>query len=102
MTLSPDADVSMNIMAFTPAIFPQLGQRLGRFLRERGGEAKSELYLPNVVGELVRDGEAVVRVPSTDDVWFGVTYAADAERVRARLRALAGEGVYPTSLWERT
>ena len=102
VTLSPDADVSMNIMAFTPAIFPQLGQRLGRFLRERGGEAKSELYLPNVVGELVRDGEAVVRVPSTDDVWFGVTYAADAERVRARLRALAGEGVYPTSLWERT
>ena len=100
-TLPEDADVSMNIMAFTPRVFGQLEGALEGFLRKRAGEAKSELYLPNVVGELVARGEATVRVPSTDDEWFGVTYAADAERVRGRLRELTAEGVYPEGLWAR-
>lgn len=99
VTLDPDADVSMNVMAFTPRVFGQLEAALVGFLRARGGEAKSELYLPNVVGELVRRGEAVVRVPSTDDEWFGVTYADDTAAVRARLEALTAAGVYPRGLW---
>ena len=100
-TLPEDSDVSMNIMAFAPRVFGQLEGALVRFLRKHAGRAKSELYLPNVVGELVARGEATVRVPKTDDEWFGVTYAADAERVRSRLRALTAEGVYPEALWLR-
>ena len=97
--LPADADVSMNIMGFTPAIFGQLERALVDFVRAEGAEAKSELYLPDVVGELVARGEATVRVLPTDDEWFGVTYGADAERVRARLRELVAEGVYPARLW---
>ena len=97
--LDPGADVSMNIMGFTPRIFPQLQAALTDFLRAAGREAKSELYLPNVVGALVARGEARVRVLSTDDEWFGVTYAADAGAVRARLRDLVAAGVYPPRLW---
>lgn len=99
VALEPDADVSMNIMAFTPRIFAQLESGLATFLRERGGEAKSELYLPEVVDELVRRGEVVVRVPSTDEEWFGVTYADDTAAVRARLERLTADGVYPRGLW---
>ena len=99
VTVPGDAVVSMNIWGFTPAVFAQLERALVGFLRERGGEAKSELYLPDVVGALVRAGEATVRVLPTDDEWFGVTYAADADAVRASLRALIGEGVYPERLW---
>lgn len=97
--LSPDADVSMNIMGFTPSIFPQLEAALRAFVREHGQETKSELYLPNVVGQLVTTDKADVRVLSADDDWFGVTYAADTAVVRDRLRELHAAGVYPKALW---
>jgi len=38
-----DTPVSMNFWGFTPDIFPHLATRFDRFLRERGGEPKSEL-----------------------------------------------------------
>ena len=99
VVLSPAADVSMNIMGFTPAVFDQLETKLTDFLHARGREAKSELYLPNVVGELVDEGRAVTQVLSTDDEWFGVTYAADAAAVRARLKEMVAAGTYPAQLW---
>ncbi len=99
LAIAPDADVSMNIMGFTPAIFPQLEAAVGAFVQDHGQETKSELYLPNVVGELVTTGAAEVRVLSADDDWFGVTYAADTAVVKERLRKLHAAGVYPKSLW---
>ena len=99
LPLPADADVSMNIMGFTPSVFGQLERALVAFLAAEGAAAKSELYLPNVVGALVAAGEATVRVLPTDDEWFGVTYAADAARVRRRLRELIAEGGYPERLW---
>ncbi len=99
LPLSPEASVSMNIMGFTPAIFPQLEAALATFIESHGHEPKSELYLPNVVGQLVADDAAEVRVLATDEEWFGVTYAADTDIVRARLRQLHASGVYPETLY---
>lgn len=98
--LDADADVSMNIWGFRPGVFAQLEAQLSAFLRERGGEANGELYLPDCVGELVAEGQAEVKVLSTRGQWFGVTYAADADSVRDRLRALVADGTYPPALWD--
>lgn len=91
--------VSMNFWGFRPAIFPLLEERFARFLRERGGDAKAELYIPTAVNELVAAGAATVRVLDTPDPWFGMTYREDREAVAARLRAMAAAGVYPDPLW---
>ncbi len=100
LEIAPDANVSMNIMGFTPGVFLQLGTALDTFLQNHGQEAKSELYLPNVVGALVTAGQAVVKVLPSGDEWFGVTYAADTDVVKARLRDLHAAGVYPRDgLW---
>ena len=60
---------------------------------------KSECYIPNTVGELVRAGQARVKVLHSRDSWFGVTYREDRPRVVESIRELIAEGLYPEKLW---
>lgn len=91
--------VSMNCWGFTPAILPSLEHQLGAFLAARGGELKSEFYIPSAVTGLIASGEATVTVLPTASAWFGVTYREDRPRVVASLAALVQAGVYPAALW---
>jgi hypothetical protein len=91
--------VSMNMWGFTPALFGQLGDLFKQFLKNRGKEEKSEFLIPKVVDDLIRKKEAKVRVFSSKDQWFGVTYPADKEKVRENIQKLIDEKIYPENLW---
>lgn len=98
--LSPEDIVSMNMWGFDPAIFDSLAEGFARFLRDLGdGASTREFYLPALVDELVRAGAARVRVLPTAERWYGMTYPADREPVRAALRRETEAGRYPTALW---
>jgi hypothetical protein len=98
-TLSGDEPVSMNMWAFRPRVFGQLRERFEQFLESHAGDTKTECYIPMTVGELVRDGEARVRVLRSCDPWFGVTYREDRPRVVESIRRLIAAGAYPEKLW---
>ena len=49
---------------------------------------------------LIREGKARVRVLSTSERWFGVTYPGDMEAVRAAIAAKKASGEYPVHLWK--
>jgi len=89
----------MNMWGFTPRVFPQLDEEFRSFLRDRGGEAKSECYIPTSVGSLVRTGAATCEVLPTSSTWFGATYAEDKQVVQESLRRLVAAGEYPADLW---
>ncbi len=97
--LTGDELVSMNMWGFTPTVFAALRGDFERFLREQGGEQKSECYLPNSVNTLVGAGAARVRVLSSPDAWFGVTYREDRESVVERIGEQVKAGAYPERLW---
>jgi hypothetical protein len=97
--LSGNEPVSMNLWGFTPQVFNQLRASFEKFLETSGTEAKSECYIPNTVGELVRAGEARVKVLHSDDSWFGVTYREDRPHVVEDIRKLISSGAYPEKLW---
>ena len=61
---------------------------------------KSEFLLPFTVGNLLGSCSAEVRVLSSADKWYGVTYKEDKEQVVAGIRALTEQGVYPSPLWK--
>ena len=61
---------------------------------------KAEFLLPDIVGDLVQEEKARVKVLPTDEKWFGVTYQADRPRVQAAVRELIAQGRYPARLWE--
>ncbi len=90
--------VSMNFWGFTPSFLEQLETHFIEFLREKGGELKSECYIPTVVDDLIRKGEADCEVLETSANWFGVTYPDDKPHVVASIAALIQNGEYPTPL----
>lgn len=95
----PESIVSMNMWGFTPGIFPELEKGFSTFLRENLKVPKSEYLLPEEVGILVREKKATVKVITTDEKWFGVTYPEDKPHVQAAISRLVDEGVYPKKLW---
>jgi NDP-sugar pyrophosphorylase family protein len=97
--LTGDEPVSMNMWGFTPQVFDQLRENFEKFLESSGTDLKSECYIPNTVGELVRAGQARVKVLHSRDSWFGVTYREDRPRVVESIRGLIAEGLYPEKLW---
>lgn len=97
--LCGDEPVSMNCWGFKPTLFAQLAEGFDQFLTRSVSDPKAEFYLPERVGQLVREGRASAEVLPTSEAWFGITNPRDragaAERIAERVRT----GVYPSPLW---
>ena len=92
--------VSMNMWGFQDSLFGFLEPLFSEFLREHGSEVKSEFYIPFAADALIRRGQASVKVLTSGDSWFGVTYREDKETVRRGLEALIRSGAYPEQLFQ--
>lgn len=97
--ISPNSPVSMNMWGFTPEYFEYVEKAFVEFLQVRGQELKSEFYIPTLVNEMIRSGEATCKVLDTTSKWFGVTYAEDRPQVVMKINNLVKEGVYPEKLF---
>lgn len=99
--VSPDTLVSMNMWAFYPDIFPLMEEAMKEFFRTKALEnpLKSECLIPTEVGGLLDNQKAVVKVLSSEDRWFGVTYQEDKPMVKNSIQKLKEEGLYPEKLW---
>ena len=94
-SLSGHETVSMNMWGFTPTLFPHLRREFEIFLRQCGQQEKSELYIPTVVNTLVQTGAERLKVLTSPDSWFGVTYREDRPRVVESIQRLIERGDYP-------
>lgn len=97
--LSGNEIISRNLWGFQPSIFHHLKEHFRQFLKERGYEKNSELFIPTVVDELVGKEKATVKVLRTNDKCFGVTYRRDAAKAARCIRQLIDQGLYPENLW---
>ncbi len=93
-----DAIVSMNCWGFTPDIFEKVQKGFEKFLAEPSMDIKREYYLPFAVKEIMDIGECSVKVYSSSDSWYGVTYKEDRDFVVKSLAALKKDGTYPDEL----
>lgn len=94
VSLPEDTVVSMNMWGFSADIFGYIAREFDKFLEARGGELKSEFYLPSVVDALIVSGEKKVRVMASEDKWYGVTYKEDKDAVVAAIGKLVDDGLY--------
>jgi len=97
-----DTIVSMNMFGFTPGMLTKLAEGFPEFLEKEVPEnpAKKEYLLPSIVNNQLHSGQAKLKVLSSADKWYGVTYAADKPLVVAALKRLTEEGLYPEGLWK--
>lgn len=92
--------VSMNMWGLYPEFFEVLEKGFREFLSKvEENSLKAEYLLPTIVGDLLADGSADVKVLRSHDKWFGVTYKEDKAAVVASVRALVDGGVYPEKLF---
>ena len=56
--------------------------------------------IPTEIGGLLEKNKACIKVLSSTDRWFGVTYQEDKPMVKASIQELKEEGLYPESLWK--
>ena len=89
-----DSVCSMNMWGLFPDFFVDLKKAFIRFLDGIQDGQKEECYLPIVIGDLVKEKGAKVRVLSTPSEWFGVTYREDIASVKEKLQKLVDEGRY--------
>lgn len=94
--------VSMNMWGFMPSIFDKIETGFIEFLQNKVKEdpLKSEYYIPTVVGELLTTNQAKVKVMTSKDRWYGVTYKEDKKLVSNAIEELINKGVYPKKIWE--
>lgn len=91
--------VSMNAWGFLPELLGELERLFRNFLEAHGSERKSEFYLPFAVDSLIRAGKAEIKLLTSENSWFGITYREDKPFVQAALRKLVAEGLYPERLF---
>jgi dTDP-glucose pyrophosphorylase len=100
-TIPEGSIVSMNMWGFTKSILDELNNKFAEFLKETliKNPLKGEYFLPDVVGALLNEGKATVRVLKSLDKWYGVTYKEDKEVVVSAIARLKENGIYPEKLW---
>lgn len=100
--LADDALVSMNFWGFTPKIFDETEGLLKEFLENNieKNPMKCEHVIPTAVGDLVKKDVCKVKMLSSKDQWFGVTYKEDKPYVVAKIQEMKDQGLYPDILWK--
>jgi hypothetical protein len=100
--LKGDEVVSMNMMGFSPAVFAQLERHLVMFLEaQQRSPSEAECVLPAVVGKLIKEKAARMRVLPTSDTWFGVTHVEDKPEATKTFASMVARGDYPSPIWSK-
>ncbi len=93
--------VSLNTWGFTPAIFDELLSRFSVFLDiNKNDLQRAEFFLPDVIGQLLQEKKASVKVLLSGEKWYGVTYKEDRPLIVQALEDMTLRGIYPMKLWD--
>lgn len=98
--LPADTTVSMNFMGFMPSFLEEAKALFPKALDEilAKNPLKGEYFLPAIVQQMLTEGRATMKVLTSPDKWYGVTYAADKPVVVEALKKMTQEGLYPEKL----
>jgi len=92
--LPENSVVSMNFWGFDNSIFPHLKSSFAKFLENKHDDPKAEFFIPIIVDEMINSGKLKLKVMTSNDQWYGVTYKEDKEMVMAVFAGLSDAGHY--------
>ena len=92
--------VSMNFFGFTLAAIPHFQKFFEDFIALNAGDEKAEALLPEAANSLVADKHGTIKVFTSEENWFGMTYPEDREIVKSEIAKKIKQGYYPEKLWE--
>jgi NDP-sugar pyrophosphorylase family protein len=98
--LTGDEPVSMNFFGFLPAVFKEFGVFFEEFIKNNVKNESAEALLPAGVNRIVLQGRGKLKVFTSKEMWFGMTYPDDRAAVHAEIAKKIETGYYPEKLWE--
>ena len=98
--LDGDSVVSMNMWGFSKSFMKEIQNGFEAFLEEglKTNPLKCEYYLPSVVTRLLEADQATVKVATSVDKWYGVTYKEDKQMVMDAIKSMQDDGLYPVEM----
>ncbi len=93
--------VSMNMWGFTTSFLNELDSAMIEFFKNdlEKNPIKAECFLPFEVDKLLKQNKATVKVLTSSEKWFGITYKEDKPMVVESIQKLKEMGEYPEYLW---
>ena len=92
--------VSMNLFGFTPSAFDQFELYWENFIKNNVTSEKAEALLPIAAGELIASKKGSIKMFTSKENWFGMTYPEDRAIVKEEIAKKIDSGYYPEQLWE--
>ena len=95
--------VSMNLFGFTEGFMKEVEAGFPEALTKiLSGDRplKDEYFLPSIVERLIKEGKADVKLLSSPDKWYGITYKEDRPEVVKAMEEKTASGLYPKYLWK--
>lgn len=97
--IDKDTLVSMNLFGFKRNFINYIVSDFKDFL-DNSDLSSDEFFLPSVVFNCIKRGDCKVKVYSTDEGTYGVTYKEDKDDVVKGIENKIKDGVYPEKLWD--
>lgn len=101
VNLSKNDTVSMNLFGFTPKIFENFKSYWESFKKTSISNPTSEALLSIAMNEIIKNNEAKMKVFTSKESWFGMTYQQDKQIVIDEITKKIESGYYPEKLWEK-
>lgn len=93
--------VSMNLFGFSPKAFEEFNAYWENFIKGNVTAEKAEALLPVAASDISKKKLGTIKVYTSEESWFGMTYPEDREVVKAEIAAKIRDGYYPEVLWEK-
>ncbi|MCR5317972.1 MAG: hypothetical protein K6E22_07065 [Treponema sp.] len=93
--------VSMNLFGFSPKAFESFEEYWANFKKTSLSLPKAEALLPVATSEMIEKGKGSVKVFTSEESWFGMTYPEDKQVVKDEITKKIESGYYPEKLWEK-
>lgn len=99
--LTGKEQVSMNFFGFSVKAFDRFQIYWEDFIKEGVKSPKAEALLPVAASDIIKNGEGCIKVYTSNESWFGMTYPEDREIVKKEIALKIQSGYYPEKLWEK-
>lgn len=99
--LTGNETVSMNLFGFSPKAFERFEKFWDDFKKTSLSSPKAEALLPIAASDIIKNNEGKIKVFTSDESWFGMTYPQDKQLVKDEIAKKIEAGYYPEKLWEK-
>jgi hypothetical protein len=99
-TVDENMNVSMLMMTMNKYVQSLLNQKVEKFIKNLNGDLTSEILIPVVLNELLKEKSIKIKTKETDEKWYGITYREDLEKIKNIIKEKQEKGEYPIQLWK--